>query len=126
MNQPNTLEIPYSAVDDPKAVEIARIWAAHGKQHVHIRTGLWRDAGAWGIMLADFAIAYEEDGRGDYLEVLDQIRKLFDAEWDAPTDLPTGKLSPESRSNVSATVTAPASAKSPGGVHPDTRPNKGQ
>ena len=36
-------------------MEVARIWAAHGRQHVHIRTGLWEDPGAWGIMLVDLA-----------------------------------------------------------------------
>ncbi len=95
----NALEIPLNVEGDPKATEIARIWAAHGRQQVHIRTGIWSDAGNWGIMLADFAKhianAYEEDGRGDYLEVLARIREMFDAEWKAPTDVPAGELTPK-------------------------------
>ncbi|MDR3402588.1 MAG: DUF5076 domain-containing protein [Chthoniobacter sp.] len=99
MDEQNALKIPHTIEGDPKAIEIARIWAAHGGQHVHIRTGIWSDAGNWGIMLSDFAKhianAYEEDGRGDYFEVLARIRQVFDAEWDAPTEIPTGKLTPK-------------------------------
>lgn len=99
MDSKNALEIPPNVEGDPNAIEIARIWAAYGRQQVHIRTDLWSDAGNWGIMLADFAKhianAYEEDGRGDYFEVLSRIREIFDAEWNAPTDIPTGKLTPE-------------------------------
>ena len=50
-------------------------------------------------MLVDFARhianAYEQDGRGDYFEVLARIREMFDAEWDSPTDIATGKLTEE-------------------------------
>src|SRR2546423_592254 len=96
MSQANALEIPPAVEGDPNATEIARIWAAHGKQHVHLRSGLWPDAGHWGIMLADLARhvanAYEQDGRGDYFEVLSRIRQIFDAEWDSPTDIATGNL----------------------------------
>ena len=99
MNQINSLDTPLTVSGDPKAIEIARIWAAHGKQHVHIRTGIWPDAGSWGIMLVDLARhvanAYEQDGRGDYFDVLGQIRRMFEAEWDSPTDIATGNLSAE-------------------------------
>jgi hypothetical protein len=96
MNEANGLEIPPTVAGDPKATEIARIWAAHGQQHVHLRSGLWADAGNWGIMLVDLARhvanAYEQDGRGDYFQVLSRIREIFDAEWDSPTDIARGKL----------------------------------
>lgn len=96
MSKTNALEIPPAVEGDPKATEIARIWAAHGQQHVHLRSGLWADAGNWGIMLVDLARhvanAYEQDGRGDYFEVLARIREIFDAEWDSPTDIARGKL----------------------------------
>jgi hypothetical protein len=49
------LEIPSTVEGDPNALEIARIWAAHGQQHVALRSGLWEDAGNWGIMLVDLA-----------------------------------------------------------------------
>jgi hypothetical protein len=96
MTQPNALTVPHTVGGDPKAMEVARIWIAHGRQHVHIRTGVWEEPAAWGIMLVDFARhvanAYEADGRGDYFQVLAEIRRLFDAEWDSPTDIATGEL----------------------------------
>ena len=96
MNQLNALIVPPKVLEDPNATEVARIWIAHGRQYVHIRTGIWEDPAAWGIMLVDFARhianAYEADGRGDYFNVLSEIRRLFDAEWDAPTDIATGEL----------------------------------
>ena len=99
MKHPNALDMPHTTADDRNAVEIARIWAAHGRQHVHIRTGLWEDPAAWGIMLVDFARhianAYEADGRGDYFDVLAKIRQMFDAEWDSPTDIAKGELTRE-------------------------------
>ena len=100
MSQHKALEIPPTVEGDPKAIEIARIWAAHGQQHVHLRSDLWADAGNWGIMLVDLARhvanAYEQDGRGDYFEVLARIREIFEAEWDSPTDIVRGKLTGES------------------------------
>ena len=96
MSEANALEIPPAAKGDPKAAEIARISAAHGQQHVHLRSGMWEDAGNWGIMLVDLARhvanAYEQDGRGDYFQVLARIREIFDAEWDSPTDIARGKF----------------------------------
>ena len=96
MSEANALEIPSTVMGDPKATEIARIWAAHGQQHVHLRSGLWDDAGHWGLMLVDLARhianAYEQDGRGDYFAVLSGIREMFEAEWDSPTDIARGEL----------------------------------
>ena len=96
MSEANALEIPATAMGDPNALEIARIWAAHGQQHVHLRSDLWPDAGNWGIMLVDLARhvanAYEQDGRADYFAVLARIRAIFDAEWDSPTDIARGNL----------------------------------
>ena len=100
MTQPNALTIPPPVLEDSNATEVARIWIAHGRQYVHIRTGIWEDPAAWGILLVDFARhvanAYEADGRSDYFEALSEIRRLFDAEWDSPTDIATGELSPPS------------------------------
>lgn len=99
MSKANSLEIPATVGGDPNATEIARIWAAHGQQHVHLRSGLWADAGNWGIMLVDLARhvanAYEQEGRGDYFEVLARIREIFDEEWDSPTDIARGTLTDE-------------------------------
>jgi hypothetical protein len=106
MIEANALEIPATVKGDPNATEIARIWAAHGQQHVYLRSGLWKDAGNWGIMLVDLARhvanAYEQDERGDYFEVLARIRQLFDAEWDSPTDIAQGSLTEKPPSDESS------------------------
>ena len=90
------LDIPPTVEGDPNALEVARIWAAHGQQHV---CSSFRPVGGCG-QLGYYARrpsssrrnAYEKDGRGDYFGVLGRIRQLFDAEWDSPTDIARGKL----------------------------------
>ncbi len=86
----NPLSIPPAAESDPKSIEIARIWATGGKQHVTMMTGLWDDPAAWGLMLVDLARhaanAYVETEGKDLNEVLQRIKAGFDVEWDAPTD----------------------------------------
>ncbi len=90
------LLIPHAAATDPRAVELARIWAAEGKQHVSLATGLWEDPAAWGMMLVDLAHhianAYAKTEGRSAVDVLARIRVGFDAEWDNPTDVPTGNL----------------------------------
>lgn len=92
----NQLDIPPDAKSDPDAVEIARIWAANGKQHVCLRTGLWDDPFAWGIMLVDLAKhaanAYEQTEGRNRGEVLQRIKEGFEAEWQSPTDEATGQV----------------------------------
>jgi hypothetical protein len=89
------LPIPDPAVRDAKAVEMVGVWAAGGKQHVSIATGLWDDPANWGIMLVDLAQhianAYKQSKGMDRAVVLKRIRAGFDAEWAAPTDKPTGE-----------------------------------
>jgi len=90
------LEIPPVAHQDPKAVEIARIWGALGDQHVSLRPDAWDDPAAWGILLVDLAkhvanAHYELSGRKPS-ETLSRIRAGFDAEWNDATDTPTGGL----------------------------------
>lgn len=90
------LLIPPAAESDPKSVEIARIWAAGGKQHVSMKTGLWKDPASWGLMLVDLARhvanAYTQSDGRDRDDVLRRIKEGFDAEWDHPTDRPTGTV----------------------------------
>ena len=58
----NALEPPPIAKDNPRSVEVLRVWAAPGEpQELTLRT-TWKDAGAWGLM--------------------------FHAEWAGPTDMP--------------------------------------
>lgn len=90
------LVIPAAAYKDVASVEVLRVWVASHQQHVSIRTGLWEDPGAWGILLADLARhvvnALEQEGLVDPVDALTRIRGLFDAELDSPTDIPTGSI----------------------------------
>jgi hypothetical protein len=90
------LDIPPIAASDPKGLELARIWAAGGRQHVILRPDLWSDPTAWGLMLVDLARhvanAYEETGKGNREKVLAQNRHGFEIEWDHPTDETTGAM----------------------------------
>jgi hypothetical protein len=87
----NALETPPIADSDSNAVEVLRVWAAPGHpQQLTLRT-TWKDAGAWGLLLADVAQhaanAYGNEG-ADPNVVLARIRELFDAEMSSPTDTP--------------------------------------
>lgn len=93
----NALSPPPEALTDPKAVEFARIWAAHSQQHVSLRVEQWKhNPGVWGIMLSDLAHhvanAYEQEGVGTREEVLQVIVSVFLAEFAEPTDTPTGGM----------------------------------
>jgi hypothetical protein len=87
------LPVPGAVDADPEAVELIRVWVADGKQHVSLATEVWEDPAAWGIMLVDLArhvaSAYEET---PYAASLERIREGFDAEWEHPTDEPSGGL----------------------------------
>jgi hypothetical protein len=86
------LEAPPIASSNSQAVEVLRVWAAPGQpQQLTLRT-TWKDAGAWGLLLADVARhaanAYANEGQNK-AEVLSRIRRLLDAEFSRPTDNPT-------------------------------------
>ena len=90
------LDLPPAVKTDPRSIEIARVWAAHGGQHVTLNPHLWDDPGAWGVMLVDLARhvanAYEQlDGR-ERAETLARIKAAFEAEWDSPTDEARGRM----------------------------------
>jgi hypothetical protein len=96
MKRQRELPIPPLAQADSNSVELARVWAAGGRQHVSLATGLWSDPAEWGIMLTDLARhiakAYEElEGRNN-AETLKRIRDGLEAEWDLPTDTAIGGL----------------------------------
>ncbi len=90
------LSIPPAALSAKQAIELLRVWAANGSQHVTIETGLWADPAAWGLMLVDLARhvanSYEQKGAISRAEALTRIHAAFDAEWAVPTDEPTGQL----------------------------------
>ena len=93
--KPNALSVPPASSGDPNAFEIARIWVAHGAQHVTLKHDVWPDPAAWGILLADLARhvanAYGQSGR-DPGDVCRRIREGFEAEMESPTDAPKGKI----------------------------------
>jgi hypothetical protein len=84
------LPIPPAALTDAKARELVRVWAATGKQHVSLATGLWADPAAWGIMLVDLARhaarAYEQSQGLSRDAALARIRAGLEAEWSTDTD----------------------------------------
>ena len=90
------LVVPPEVTSDPKSVEIARVWAAHGGQHVSLDPTLWEDPFAWGIVLVDLARhvanALEKLQGRSKREVLERIREGFDAEWSKPTDEAKGYI----------------------------------
>jgi hypothetical protein len=89
------LQIPYPANEDPNSFELLRVWVANGGQHVALRTGVWQDPAAWGIMLNDLmqhiANAYHQNEGLDRARTLERIKSGFDAELASPTDRPTGR-----------------------------------
>ncbi len=90
------LQIPPGARSDSQARELLRVWVAHGQQHVSLASDAWEDPAAWGIMVVDLckhmAQAVSLSTGRDRSEVLSRIRAGFDAEWNAPTDIPSGRL----------------------------------
>ncbi len=94
MAKRNELPIPEGARFDSNALELARVWAAGGKQWAAVATKIWEDPAAWGIMLVDLARhiadSYARDEGRDANEVLDRIKQGFDVEWENPTDEPKG------------------------------------
>jgi hypothetical protein len=90
------LPIPQPAENDSRAVEMLRVWAAGGKQHVSIATGLWPDPANWGIMLVDLAKhianAYEQADGMSRATTLQRIKGGFDTEWQTATDEPEGRI----------------------------------
>lgn len=55
MKNENELLIPPAAEEDPKAIEVIRVWVAKGGQHVSLNPLAWKDPQVWGIVLADLA-----------------------------------------------------------------------
>jgi len=85
------LEPPPIASSNSQAVEVLRVWTAPGQpQQLTLRT-TWKDAGAWGLLLADIARhaakAYANKGQ-NAAEVLARIQQLMNAEFSGPTDEP--------------------------------------
>jgi hypothetical protein len=96
MGKLRELSVPPAVHSDPNATELVRAWAAHGGLHVSIDAAAWSDPGNWGIALVDLArhVAdyYAKVGGRPREDVLARIKSVFEAEWEHPTDEPTGSL----------------------------------
>jgi hypothetical protein len=81
------LPIPSEVLDQEWALELVRVWAAGGKQHITVAKNIWEDPANWGILLVDLAkhIA-KSHSEVSYDDALARIKEGFDAEWQAPTD----------------------------------------
>lgn len=90
------LPIPDVAAADQSALELLRVWAARGTQHVSLATHVWQDPAAWGVMLVDLAKhianAYSQAQGIRSEDALARIRAGFDAEWGSSTDQPSGDV----------------------------------
>lgn len=95
MAESNQLEIPVAAIQDPKSFEVLRVWIANKGQHVSLRTAVWEDPSAYGIMLCDLmkhiANAFHQNQGRDWHETFQRIKAGLDAELASPTDPPTGR-----------------------------------
>jgi len=91
-----SLIVPPIAETDPNAVEMARVWHSQGKQHISLNAPGWKDPAAWGLLLVDLARhvanAYAIAEGRDRAETLARVKAGFDAEWNKPTDKPTGGM----------------------------------
>jgi hypothetical protein len=96
MKSENELLIPPAAEEDPKAIEVVRVWVAKGGQHVSLNPLVWKDPQAWGIVLADLAghvaNAYEQALGLDRSETMRKITDLLLAELASPTDKARGQV----------------------------------
>ena len=93
------LGLPPSVRSDPKAAELIRAWAAHGGLHCSLNPEAWPDDKAeigWGILLSDvarhIADAYQRTKGWDKEHTITEIRKVFNAELDAPTAEASGNF----------------------------------
>jgi len=86
---PRGLAIPPSAQISPDAREIFRAWIVDGGLQVSLQRG-FDDSRMWGILLADVARhasrIYAREGLSSEADAMRNIRSLFDAELDRPTD----------------------------------------
>jgi len=90
MSGTNQLQIPAVAEGDSESFELLRVWIAHQGQHVSLRTDVWDDPAAWGIMLSDLARhvanSYQQEKGFDQNKTLQRIKATFDLELTSPTD----------------------------------------
>jgi hypothetical protein len=81
---------PPAVHDDERAFELARVWLANGAPHVALRTGVWPDPAAWGIVLVDLArhvaLAYDQAGVLALEEAFERVLLGMRAELEGPAE----------------------------------------
>ncbi|WEK48953.1 MAG: DUF5076 domain-containing protein [Candidatus Kaistia colombiensis] len=86
------LEIPPGALESEEAAEVFRAWIVDKGLDVSFRTA-FDSPSTWGILLVDIARhvarGFASDGVCSEEQALEQIKAMFDAEWDRPSDLGT-------------------------------------
>ena len=86
----NEIDPPPIAFDDPKSVEVMRVWASPLVGQQFVINPVWKDPGAFGLLLADLvnhaANAYAKRDGMDRQDALDRILSLFKAEMENPSD----------------------------------------
>jgi cell division protein FtsL len=92
----NSLATPELAKEEGSA-EILRMWVRKDWSRLQVSLATHHDDPAvWGIALADamrhVAKAYALNGARSENDALVRMKQTFDAEWNAPTDLPEGSL----------------------------------
>lgn len=94
----NELEIPEKARKDKGSAELLRVWVTppDGAIHVVIKTDVWSDPAAYGIVLADLArhIAngFHQTQGMNISEALNRVAEGFSAEINSPTEKPIGQV----------------------------------
>jgi hypothetical protein len=91
------LDPPPAASRDKASFELLRVWVAEQSQHVSLRSGVWEDPFAWGIVLADLArhiVNAEALQKKDFDRdaFFARILEGFQAEIESPTDEPEGEI----------------------------------
>jgi hypothetical protein len=96
MTNNRDLAVPAEVETDAKAVEILRAWVANQGLACALRPATWKDAGHWGIVLADVARHVANAMRDEFGDepssTVARIVEMFNRELKAPTDDPTGSL----------------------------------
>jgi len=95
-----SISIPPAALEDDASVEMARVWVAKQGLHCVLNVGTYRDsdfreATAWGVILADMARHISHALRDNGLETdsesaLAEIQESMIRELDQPTSDATG------------------------------------
>lgn len=81
---------PRAAELDARSFELARLWLAGGAPHVSLRTGMWPDPAAWGIVLVDLArhvaLAYHQSTDVPLGDAFERILVGLRTELDSPAE----------------------------------------